>query len=434
MAEENTTKESLTETEPTETLDGPSFEDIANEAELNLNETEQDDIEIDELEIRKVKGKSPWVNLSDINFQEDLRNLYRKPFWILVTLLALLVLTLFILLFMDYLQDERHKALQGYVLTQHKVPEWYKGPLPKDVEEILHEYKQKREHEQASLRLEPDDPRAKDPVMGDLYPEVLTNEDVTLILEEQKIGPITRQGAEQPEKMNLSGLNLTKISFEYLNNFLQSNLRYANFTGVKVDGLIFRGASMRNAIFVDAVIPNANFTRARMNYTNFFSADLHNSLFTGAIGQNSLLSETNLSNCNFNESIFKLADFSNAILDGSSAKYAYFEGANFRDASLVGVNFYGAILRGVSFVNANLEGANLTGASLEGANFEGANLAGAILKDADLTLVDFKNVQNLTKAQIESSKTEIGMKNIPKYVFPQRKSWNERFSPPEEVF
>ncbi len=440
MAEENITEES---TDEVETQEGPSFEDIANAAGMatdqdGTSEVDESDIDADagkKVEEEKVIPKrSPWIDFNTIDLQEDLKNLYRKPFWIVVTLLAVLILALFILLFVEYLKDERYKALKGYVLTQHKVPEWYKDPLPDDVKEILHEYHQKREHELALLQLESDDPREKDPVMGDFYPEVLTNEDVILVLEEQNIGPITPRGAEDPAKMNLSGLNLTKISFQYLNNFVQSNLRYTNFTGIKASGLTFRGASLQNAIFVDAVIPDANFTRARLDNSNFFAADVRNSLFVGAIAQKALLAETILSNSNFDEGIFKLADFSNAILDGSTAQYAYFEGANFRDASLIGVNFKGAVLRGVSFVNANLSGANLTGASLEGANFEGANLGGAIFKDADLTLVDFKNVQNLTKEQIESSKTEIGMKNIPKYVFPQRQSWNERFNPPTEVF
>ena len=441
MAEENTTEEPLAEAQQPDTAEGPSFEDIANEAGVAAEQQETGEVDESDVDAEPVKKeeapvikRSPWIDFNTIDLQEDLKNLYRKPFWIVVTLLAILILTLFILLFVEYLKDERYKALKGYVATQHKVPEWYKDPLPADVKEILDEYHKKREHELALLRLEPDDPREKDPVMGDFYPEVLTNEDVTLVLEEQNIGPITPRGAEEPEKMNLSGLNLTKISFQYLNNFVQSNLRYTNFTGIRASGLNFRGASLQNAIFVDAVIPGANFTRARLDYTNFYSADARNSLFVGAIAQKALLSEANLSNSNFDESIFKLADLSNSVLDGSTAKYAYFEGANFRDASLIGVNFSGAILRGVSLVNADLQGANLTGASLEGANLEGANLAGTILKDADLTLVDFKDVRNLTRAQVESSSTEIGMKNMPKYVFPQRKSWNERFSPPTEVF
>ncbi len=450
MAEEKTTEESAAEpgsTESVEKIDsaepseGPSFEDIANEASADQEEANAAEVDESDVEAQPVKPEpkprvkpSPWIDFKTIDLQEDLRNLYRKPFWIVVTLLAILILALFILLFVEYLKDERYKALKGYVSTQHKVPEWYKDPLPADVKEILDEYHHKREHELALLRLEPDDPHEKDPVMGDFYPEVLTNEDVILVLEEQNIGAITPRGAEQPEKMNLSGLNLTKINFQYLNNFVQSNLRYTNFTGVRASGLIFRGASLQNAIFVDAVIPGANFTRSRLDYSNFFSADVRGSIFTGAIGQKALLAETNLSESNFDEGIFKLADFSNAILDGSTAKYAYFEGANFRDASLIGVNFKGAILRGVSLVNANLSGANLTGASLEGANLEGANLDGAILKDADLTLVDFKNAQNLTKAQIESSKTVLDIKNLPKSVFPQRQSWNERFTPPREVF
>ncbi len=460
MAEENTT-ENNTEIEKQEesiateeaevaTTEGPSFEDIAKEAGVNAdseNETatetpiEEDESDVDQ-EAEGVptpketapKVKSPWIDLNSVNLQEDLRNLYRKPFWIVVTLLAILILTLFILMFVEYLEDERHKALLGYVSTQHKVPQWYKDPLPEDVKHILDEYHEKREQEMAKLKLEPEDAHAKDPIMGDFYPEVLTNEDVILILEEQNIGPITPRGAEKPEKMNLSGLNMTKINFQYLNNFVQSNLRYSDLSGIKASGLVFRGASLTGAIFVDAVIPGTNFTRAKIDDTNFYGADLRSSNFLGAFAQKSLLSHANLSNCNLNDAIFKLSDLSNAILDGSTAEYGYFEGANFRGASLVGVNFEGAILRGASLVNANLSGANLMGASLEGADLEGANLDGAKLRNADLTMADFNNAQNLTREQIDSSKTQIGIRNIPTYVYPQRKSWNERFKPPQTPY
>lgn len=421
---------------------GESFEDIASEAgfdeenpDLNAAENNGEAGEKKEKEKEPPKPKQPWIDFTAIDFEEDLRNLYSKPFWIIVTLLAILTMVLFVLMFVDYLGNEEYKALQGYVATQHKVPKWYKKKtLPKDVQEILDEYNHKRHMEMEALKLEKEDPRAKEPLMNKFYPEILTNEDVMLILEEEKIGPISRRGAERTELMNLSGLNLTKISYEFMNVFIQSNLRKTNFTAINAPGLEFRGASMQESKFTGAIIPYSGFVRAKLSDADFAGADLHNCKFISAIAERAIFVNANLNKANMDEAVFKLSDFGNAILIEASAKYGYFEGANFRDANLEGMDFKKANLKGVCFVNANLRYVNFSGASLEGANFEGADLEGAVLKDANISLANFKDVKNADREQFESTASNIEVKNIPKYVFPQRKSWRERFKAPVDPY
>lgn len=422
--------------------EGESFENIASEAGFTEENNKVDSAELEEStdEEKKEKKdppkpKQPWIDLTAIDFEQDLRNLYSKPFWIIVTLLAVFTLVLFILMFVDYLQNEEYKALKGYVATQHQIPKWYKKKtLPKEIKEILDEYNHKRHIEEEALKLEKEDPRAKEPIMGKFYPEVLTNEDVILILEEQKIGPISRKGAERTELMNLSGLNLTKISYEFMNNFVQSNLRKANFSGINTPGLEFRGASMQESDFTAAIIPYSNFIRAKLSDAKFIKADLHNCKFIAVIAARADLGGANLAKANLDESVFKLSNFADAILIETSAKYGYFEGANFRDANLEGADFKKANLKGVSFVNANLRYVNFTGASLDGANFEGSDLEGAVFKDADISLANFKDVKNAIREQFESAATTIEVKNIPTYVFPQRKSWRERFKAPVDPY
>lgn len=428
--------------EETKTKEAQSFEEIEQEVQLdnNLEQQAAVDDHIEEIQQEGLEEKPavrinrPWIDLDHTNLVRDFKNLFTKPFWIIMMLLLVLFLTLFLLLFFDFLKQDEYDRLIGYVATNHKAPDWYQGDLPPEAEELIRSYNEKVKQINNSRKLIQDDPRIASPIMGDFYPEELTNEDVLLILKNQDIGLVTRSGAVKTELMNLSGLNLSKISFAELNNFLQSDLRYTNFEGISQANLVFRGASAQFAQFVDAEIPQANFTRARIDSANFYNSIAPKSLFVEAVGKESLMSEADFSGSNFNEAIFKLADFSESILDGASAKYSNFEGASFRDASLINVDFRNAILRGVNFVNANLKRVDFTGAALEGANFEGADIEGAKFNNADLNQCNFRKVRNAERKQFESSKTRVGIRNIPDYVFPKQKSFKERFRPPSTPY
>lgn len=408
---------------------GTELEDISedNEEESEEEATEEADTVV------KPKVKQPWVDLNDFDPIRDLQAIPRNPLWIIITVLALLFLILFILMFIDLKGKEEYELLRGYVLIHHKAPEGYKKPLPKDIQEIIDIHNHKKETERMKGILITDDPREKEPYMGDFYPNTLSDEDLLLILEAQKIGEVTKAGVVKTELMNLSGLDLTKLSYKYMKNFVGANLTYTNFSNINTRDLIFRGASLQYSQFVEANIPGTNFIRTRLSYSNFFEANVSNSQFTGAIADKAHFQDTRMNDCDLNETIFRQSDFSNAVLDFSSARYAYFEGSSFRDASLIGVSFKNSNLKGVSFVNADLRGVNFENCMLEGANFEGADIEIANFKNADVTNVNFKDVKNATRKQLEATKFLISAYNIPAGIIPQKRSWQERFAPPVEV-
>ncbi|MDA0771485.1 MAG: pentapeptide repeat-containing protein [Cyanobacteria bacterium] len=417
-----------------------SFEQIEEEAQLEKFEQSEDGtllLEIDDDDEKpKVtsSSKDPWLNFKTIDFGRDIKNLINKPFWVLVNFLLILFLVFFLLLFADYLEETKYNDLIAYVAVNHHMPENYQGEIPELAQELMHHHHLKQAQVEEARKLVKDDPRINDPVMGDFYPEALSNEDVILILQGQDIGMVTRSGAVKTELMNLSGLDLSKLSFDEMNNFLQSDLRYTSFEGVNQANMSFRGASAEYAQFVDAKLPEANFIRARIDSANFYNSTVYNSLFTGAIGPRALMSESDFHNSKFDETLFKLADFSGSNLENCNFRSSNLEAASFRGANLKNVNFKGSNLRSVNFVNANLEGADLSNTGLEAANFEGANLQDTKFNDADLNQANFHKVRNANEKQFKSSKTKVGIRNIPDYVFPKQRSYRERFSAPNDVY
>jgi uncharacterized protein YjbI with pentapeptide repeats len=89
------------------------------------------------------------------------------------------------------------------------------------------------------------------------------------------------------------------------------------------------------------------------------------------------------------------SDFSAADLRGSDLKNANFASANLRSA-----NFRGSDLENVSFEAADLKGTDLSGSNLSNSRFDDANLADADLSSADLRNVEWKNLKNITDANI----------------------------------
>ncbi len=80
---------------------------------------------------------------------------------------------------------------------------------------------------------------------------------------------------------------------------------------------------------------------------------------------------------------------------------AKLKGVNLRGAELKGVNLQGAQLQEANLRWGQLQGANLQEADLRGADLYGANLCGANLQGADL-----RDVEGLTKGQIESARID----------------------------
>ncbi len=80
--------------------------------------------------------------------------------------------------------------------------------------------------------------------------------------------------------------------------------------------------------------------------------------------------------------------------------YLNLSGCLLRARDFSGVDLSGSDLSGGNFFRANLSGANLSEADLSGANLSGANLSGADLKGANLF-----TAQNITKDQLNSTKS-----------------------------
>jgi len=89
------------------------------------------------------------------------------------------------------------------------------------------------------------------------------------------------------------------------------------------------------------------------------------------------------------------SDFSTADLRGSDLKDANFTSANLRSA-----NLRGSDLENVSFEGADLKGADLFGSDLSNSRFKDTDLSGADLSSADLRNIEWKNLKNVTGANI----------------------------------
>jgi uncharacterized protein YjbI with pentapeptide repeats len=383
---------------------------------------------------KKKRTPTPWIDLNNFDLIKDFQAIPKNPFWILTVLLAILIFILFIFKFIKLDIEEKHRLLKGYVMIHKKAPDGFKGKLPPDIQEIIDIYYQKKEIEKMKFQLIHEDPRESEPRMSESYPNTLTDDDLLLILEAQNIGEVYKSGVEKTELMNLSGLDLTKLSYKYMKNFIGANLIATKFDGIHVEDLLFRGASLHYAQFVSSEIPRANFIRTKMSYINFYGANLTQSQFIGAVSDKAHFHYANLSETDFNDTVFKQSDFSNCKMDFSSARNSYFEGSNFRDSSLIGVSFRNSNLKGVSFVNADLRGVNFENCDLEGSSFEGANIELANFKDADVTNVNFKNVKNATRAQLESTRFLVSAFNLPPGIIPGKQSWQERYKAPVEAF
>ena len=143
---------------------------------------------------------------------------------------------------------------------------------------------------------------------------------------------------------------------------------------------------------------------------NLSNVILESYAFDGAILINAILNSSNVSQSSFVKS----------NLSGMSAYEADFKRANFKESTLSKSTLYGAcfeqaILTGSIVKNAdlrlaNLKEANLSYCDLTGCNLTDANLNGAFLYNANLT-----NVKGLTKAQIQSAKTNYQTK-LPSYL------------------
>lgn len=348
--------------------------------------------------------------------------------------LGALVFCLFVFLLLELKHHEEKKAIIGYVMINHKAPKGIdEKDLPEEAQEHIHNYKDQQRKLKDKFLVIKEDRRSKNPVLGSLDQEALSNDGFYKILKTQDLGKITQSGVEKPENMNLSGYDLSRINYKYWRKFIGADMRYTNFSNLEEEGLSFRGSSLAFAQFVDALIPQTNFIRTHLSYTNFYSAVLDGSSFIGVTAKKAHFKEARMVAVNFKESKIIDSDFSDTHLDQANFKNCFLTGSNFSNSKLRDVNFKNAKLQGSSFVNCDLTGADFTNASLEGVDFSGANLLGAKFTDADVTQAKFLNAQNVTLKQLQEVKFLLSARSIPKDIIPKKKSWLERFNVPHDV-
>ena len=147
---------------------------------------------------------------------------------------------------------------------------------------------------------------------------------------------------------------------------------------VRIPMVDLRGADMRNADFMGAMIRRGNLSNSYLNDVHLYRADLREadlsrSLAPGANMRGADLRAANLSGINLDRGTLSEANLSGANLTN----------ANLDRANLDRTNLSGADLSGASFNGANLSRTNLSGATLSGADFYEAILNDAATDDAD---------------------------------------------------
>lgn len=436
-AEENpgeakaTEQEEVAEASPEGTAEAETQEDEAKpEAEASEGEESPAEEPEDPEAIKAAKAEARRERLAKFekyqtkpkSFVDFLKTTFLKVFGITF---VLCFACLFYFIAVEITHEEAKLALEGYVKVNHKLPADFKGEAPEHIQEIIDNYNKKHHKKPTNLDYLF---HAKDEAnMGEQFPERLSNDDLVLVLEYQKIGKVTRAGAENTAKMNLSGLDMRSLNYGYLKSFVQSNLRKANMSGITNQYAEFRAASMEKAIFDGAHLEHGNFIRAKMNHASFVRTNMNHSDFRQAKSIEGKLSYANLSNSNLRHTNFKHADFAHAIIQNSNFKDSTLEGANFSNADLSGTDFSRSDLSGADFSGANLTNVNFKNAKLDSANFVGADLHGANFHDAKVQEADLYGVFGATQEQLEQAKFLIGAKRLPDDLVENRRSWRVRF-------
>lgn len=134
-----------------------------------------------------------------------------------------------------------------------------------------------------------------------------------------------------------------------------------------------------------------DFTGVTVTPDDFSGQRLRGIIFKGAT----------LFNCNFEETTLQGADLSAANLRQANLKQANLSKADLKGADFRGATLRNADLSGADLRWANLEGVDLSGSNLSGANFDGTNLKNANLKDTNPGKLWWK--ANLEEAKLEGA-------------------------------
>jgi|GEM_PF-73962 len=182
---------------------------------------------------------------------------------------------------------------------------------------------------------------------------------------------------------NLSGLNLTGMSFAGVTGLTGVNMSNSNLTNVN-----FSNASLLGFNLSGANLTGTNFTNANLNgvisgsVTSTSAPTLPTSwtLTSGyLIGPGANLSGASLASINLSNRALNTTNFSNATLTNANFSGAVLTSGIFTSTNLSGANLSTAWLKDANLTSANLSGANLTAAKLLGARLTSTNLSNATL-------------------------------------------------------
>ena len=133
-------------------------------------------------------------------------------------------------------------------------------------------------------------------------------------------------------------------------NLQGANLVSADFSEIDFEtNPSFRGADLRNANFLRAILNGVDFSGARLEEANFNRADMKATTFTNADLNEAEMRDANAQGARFDGADVSEADFSESDLQGAIFHGANIEDAKFAEADLTGANFSGALNADTAF-------------------------------------------------------------------------------------
>jgi uncharacterized protein YjbI with pentapeptide repeats len=177
---------------------------------------------------------------------------------------------------------------------------------------------------------------------------------------------LTLNGNNRPKtdfsKVNLDGFTITGTDLRQT-GLKGSNLNIfddwtsTNASGLDLKDVDWQGKTVRNSIFMDAILEDANFANMNIGGSNFDRANLYRANFSGTTNSgNASFAGSKLQRANFGGVTAPNANFNGADLSNADFKGADMQGADFRNANIS--NLIRDLM--TNFLNAQY-GDNLTG-------------------------------------------------------------------------
>ncbi|MEP7122936.1 MAG: DUF2169 domain-containing protein [Byssovorax sp.] len=171
--------------------------------------------------------------------------------------------------------------------------------------------------------------------------------------------------------------------------FDRASIAGADFTSASLDEAVFDGAVMPEIRLYDARATRASFddatlTEARADGVQLTRCSLKSVSAASSIWDRAVLDETSFRGATLTASGFNKASGARAVFSGADLAGARFERAKFPGASLLKANLMEASLLGADLTSADLRGANLHGADTWKTRLGGAQLELAVLTKTKL--------------------------------------------------